>query len=91
MTHPFTVASEHCAASCDMAVFLNVQAASFAWFTREEGLRREISRLEDRIHDLEDEKVELVASTSENTRPLTRYVAATVLDLCTTLLIDASN
>ncbi|EIE21880.1 hypothetical protein COCSUDRAFT_47970 [Coccomyxa subellipsoidea C-169] len=50
------------------------EAASSAWFTREEGLRREIARLEDRIHDLEEEKGELVASTSDNTRPLIRQI-----------------
>jgi hypothetical protein len=49
------------------------QAASSAWFSREEGLRREIARLEDRIRDLEDEKAELVTSTSDNTRPLVRW------------------
>ncbi|BDA46997.1 probable TATA element modulatory factor [Coccomyxa sp. Obi] len=57
------------------------EAASLAWFTREEGLRREISRLENRIHDLEDEKVELVASTSENTRPLSRQVESMAASL----------
>jgi hypothetical protein len=48
------------------------QDASASWFAREEGLRREISRLEDRIRDLEEEKTELVASSSDNTRPLVR-------------------
>ncbi len=53
-----------------------LKAASSAWFTREEGLRKEIARLEDRIHDLEEEKGELVASTSDNTRPLIRSATA---------------
>ena len=57
-----------------------LKAASSAWFMREEGLRSEIVRLEDRIHDLEEEKGELVASTSDNTRPLIRLVSVNLSD-----------
>lgn len=65
-------AQDVCSLLSVMHVFEMMKAASSAWFSREEGLRREIARLEDRIHDLEEEKGELVASTSDNTRPLIR-------------------
>ena len=52
---------------------LRAQEASSSFFTREEGLRHEVSRLEDRVRALEDEKTELVASSSDHTRPLMRY------------------
>ena len=49
-----------------------MQAASAAWFGKEEGLRREVAQLEDRCHALENEKADLAASASESTRPLVR-------------------
>lgn len=52
---------------------LCVQAASSAFFAREEGLRQEVSSLEDRIRALEDEKTELIVSSTDHTRPLMRY------------------
>lgn len=51
---------------------LCMQAASSAFFTREEGLRQEVSSLEDRIRALEDEKTELIVSSTDHTRPLMR-------------------
>ena len=50
-----------------------VQAASAAFFSREEGLRQEGSRLEERMRALEDEKTELAAASSDHTRPLMRF------------------
>ena len=55
-----------------------VQAASASFFTREEGLRQEVSRLEDRIRALEDEKTELMAASSDHTRPLMRRASLTI-------------
>ena len=49
-----------------------VQAASAAFFAREEGLRQEVSRLEERTRALEEETAELAAASSEHTRPLMR-------------------
>lgn len=49
-----------------------VQAASAAFFAREEGLRQEVSRLEDRTRALEEETAELAAASSDHTRPLMR-------------------
>ena len=63
---------------------LPVQEASSSFFMREEGLRQEVSRLEDRVRALEDEKTELVASSSDHTRPLMRW-ALPYDDRCTEL------
>ena len=49
------------------------QAASAAFFAREEGLRQEVSRLEDRTRALEEETAELAAASSDHTRPLMRW------------------
>ena len=50
-----------------------MQAASAAFFAREEGLRQEVSRLEDRTCTLEEETAELAAASSDHTRPLMRW------------------
>lgn len=56
---------------------MRAQAASAGWFAKEEGLRREVAALEERVRALQDEKADLAAAASDSTRPLVRRAAWT--------------
>ena len=52
------------------ASVLGKQNAEGRWLQREEELRREVASLEERLRGLEFEKGDLMAASSDSTRPL---------------------
>lgn len=53
-----------------------LQDAETRWLQREDTLRREVALLEERLRGLELDKGDLLAASSDSTRPLLKWVAS---------------